>query len=98
MPRYRNDSCPPAIMTCSCRTGIMMCGEVTPLAVAMSVPFPARSAAHSRRASSGHELAISSMRQVLIIPIHGSTPSSWKIAVHKANARIQEKVPNSFKC
>ena len=28
MPRYRNDSCPPAIMTCSCRTGIMMCGEV----------------------------------------------------------------------
>jgi len=46
----------------------------------------------------GHELAISSMRQVLIIPIHGSTPSSWKIAVHKPNARMQEKVPNSFKC
>ena len=80
MRRYRNDSCPPAIMKCSCRTGIMMCGEVTPLAVAMSLPclchfqpgLPLTLVARH----AGHELAISSMRQVLIIPIHGSTPSS----------------------
>ena len=83
MRRYRNDSCPPAIMTCSCRMGIMMCGEVTPLAepcpchVQPGLPL-ILVARHA-----GHKLAISSMRQVLIIPIHGPPQASSKISIHK---------------
>ena len=78
MRRYRNDSCPPAIMTCSCRTGIMMCGEVTPLAVAILCYFQPGQPLTLVARHAGHELAISSMRQVLIIPIHGSTPAAGK--------------------
>jgi hypothetical protein len=36
------------------------------------------------------------MRQVLIIPIHGSTPSSWKIAVSPQSERAYARKSSKF--
>ena len=80
MRRYRSAFCQPTIINSSCQTGMMTCVQVALRAEAMCAPCRAKSAAAVVARHTSHKLAIGGTRQVLIISIHGRTPSSLSIA------------------